>query len=436
MQCTKYVQGGDAKMLKGAFIGAMALMPLYGLDDYRCTDNSLSEVQAYKSASSFDEAFTQGKVEGDIRLAYINQNNHTTDPATKDDYATSIGGQLKYETAKFNNISAAASVFVSQKVSKLSGDRNKDELNGDFFDANKDSFAYLGEAYIDYGYKNFDLRIGRQKIDTPLNDRDDIRMLPNTFEAIMAGYGGIDDTVLIAGYINRWAGYDSGDDISKFKDVPGGVDANGNEKKGVYLAGVMNESIKNVALQAWYYGMDKVADVIYVDGIYGTEYDSGLSVEAGLQYANYAEKSSSTVDGNIIGGSLLIGYSGVSLSAAFNEAESSAGKSVILGFGGGPYFTSMEEMTVDSINDASARVFGAEVDFSKLVDGLSLAYAYGRFDGDAGTTKYEEDDLVLAYAWTDKSDFEISYADVRDKANSGADDTGYDRVLMRVNYYF
>jgi len=427
------------KIIKVSLLGALVAMPLFALSDYRCTEKNLCEIEAYKEVDSIDEAFAEGKAEGNIRLAYIDQDNHAAGAA--DTYGTSIGGQLKYETAKFNSVSLAAAAFVSQKISPLSGDKDKGELNGDFFGTDGDSFAYLGEAYVDYGYENFDLRLGRQKLDTPLNDRDDIRMLPNTFEALMAGYGGITDTILVAGYINRWAGYDSGDDISMFKDMPGGLDADGKAIKGVFLAGVMNESIENVELQAWYYDFDKTAGVLYTEAVYTAEYRSGLGVEAGIQYANYSEKSASAIEGDVYGGVISLGFEGVAFGVACNRVDAADGKSMILGYGGGPYFTSMEEWTIDGMNDGEAYVLGVEVDFSKmLLEGLGLAYAYGKFNGNEQTTadasKVEEHDLILSYAFAENTDLEVSYADVADKTNSGVNDTGYDRILARFNYYF
>jgi hypothetical protein len=93
------------------------------------------------------------------------------------------------------------------------------------------------------------------------------------------------------------------------------------------------------------------------------------------------------------------------------------------------------------MNDGEAYIWGAEVDFSKILfKGLSLAYAYGTFNGNAQTTaatsKVEEHDLILSCVFTERSDLEISYADVVDKANSGVNDTGYDRILLRANYTF
>lgn len=412
---------------------------LYALEDYRCTDTSLCEIDSHIEASSLSEAFSKGRISGQIRLAYINQDYHVTknpaDPDTVDDYATSLGGQLKFETAKLHHFSLGIAAYISQKVHDLSGDKSKGELNGDFFDENRDSFTYIGEAYIDYEYEHLSLRYGRQTLDTPLNDRDDIRMLPNTFEAVMLGYGGIEDTILIAGYISRWAGYDSGDDISKFKEIPGGTDADGNVLKGVYLAGIMNESLDDIELQVWYYDFDETAGIIYLDGMYGSEYESGLSAELGLQFAHYDEKSSSNFDGKVYGAILGVGYEVLSFSAAYNSIDSSTGNSIILGFGGGPYFTSMEEWTIDGINDGNAYVFGIELDLAKLVNSLSLFYAHGRFE-DENIQKVKEDDIILSYELNDATDLEISYANVNDESNSGVNDIGYDRLLVRANYNF
>ncbi len=418
------------KSLTG-FAVFISAMPLLAMHDYRCTDTCLCEEHHSLNVSSFDKAFEQGNVSGNIRVAYINQDN----AIGADSYATSIGGELKYETAKFYHTSFALSTFISQKVSPLSGDFDKDELNLDFFDSDGSSFAYLGEAYIDYNYKNFDVRIGRQKLDTPLNDRDDIRMVPNTFEAVTIGYGGIEDFVFMAGYITRWAGFDSGEDISAFKDIPGDISATGEHGSHAYLAGVMNSSVENLDLQAWYYDFDKLAGVLYADAVYESNYNDNIPLSLGLQYAHYHEKSSSMVEGNVYGVNFATGYNIFNISAAYNSVDTQNGKIIVIGHGGGPYFTSMEEMTIDAISNAQAYVVSADME---LFQNLTLSYAFGHFDGKDGLSdvEYEENDVILAYQFYEKLDVEASYADINDKKNSGSGDTGYKRGLVRLNYNF
>ncbi len=422
-------------MLKNnLFITLLLPFSLYALGDYRCTEHSLCESCSIDNVDSFDKAVSAGELTGHLRLAYIHQNDDA--PNTDATYATSIGGELKYETARYYNTSLALSTYVSQKVSPLSGDFNKGTLNLDFFNADGSSFAYLGEAYADYHNKGFDVRLGRQKLDTPLNDRDDIRMLPNTFEALTVGYGGIKDFVFVGGYIHRWAGFDSGDDISKFKDIPGDIAENGEHGSYVALLGVMNESFENIELQAWYYGFDKLTDVVYIDGVYEETYSNDTSASFGLQFADYSERDSSKVEGTVYGAMTSASYKPVTLTVAYNSViDSRTEENIVIGYGGGPYFSSMEEMTIDKINDAQAYV--ASIDLEPL-NGLVLSYAFGHFDGKvtAVDVEYEEHDVILTYQFYEKLDIEASYADIQDKKQSGADNAGYNRTLVRMNYNF
>ena len=416
------------------FITLLLPFSLYALGDYRCTEHSLCEACSIDNADSFDKAVSTGELTGHLRLAYIRQNDDA--PNTDATYATSIGGELKYETARYYNTSLAVATYISQKVSPASGDFNKGTLNPDFFNAEGSSFAYVGEAYVDYYNKAFNIRLGRQKLDTPLNDRDDIRMLPNTFEALTVGYGGIKDFVFVAGYIHRWAGFDSGDDISKFKDIPGDIAENGEHGSGVSLFGVMNESLENIELQAWYYGFDKLTDVVYIDGIYEDTYSDDMAASLGLQFADYSERDSSKVEGTVYGAMASASYKPLTLTLAYNSVvDNRTEENIVIGYGGGPYFSSMEEMTIDKINDAQAYV--ASIDLEPLND-LVLSYAFGHFDGKVAAVdvEYEEHDVILTYQFYERLDIEASYADIRDKKQSGADDAGYNRTLVRMNYNF
>ncbi|WP_457745400.1 OprD family outer membrane porin [Sulfurimonas sp.] len=402
----------------------------YAMHDYRCSAESLCEEHSSLSVNTLQEAFTNAKVDGHVRFAYITQDN----AATKDTYATAFGGELKFETARYLYTSVAVSTYISQKLNGLSGTVGNGDLNPDFFGANGESITYLGEAYIDYNHNKFDIRVGRQQLDTPLNDRDDIRMLPNTFEAVTLGYGGIKDFVFMAGYITKWAGYDSGDDISKFKLMPGDIAATGERGRYVTLAGVMNESIKNLELQVWYYGFDKLNDVVYADSLYNTKIEK-ISFEGGLQLSHYFERSSSEVDGTVYGATANVSYKNFSLGIALNKAHTTKSAGIILGYGGGPYYTSMEEMTIADISDVEAYVLSLGL---VVANDLEFSYAYGHFDGTqaSATTKYKENDFILNYSVNKKLDMELSFADVKDEVNSGINDTSYNRILFRVNYSF
>lgn len=385
------------------------------------------------SASSIDEAFATGKASGQIRGAYVNQDN----AIDTDTYGTSIGGILKYETAAWNDIKLGAAAYVSQKVNFATG--NGDKLNPDFFDENGKSFAYVGEAYVDYSANDITLRVGRQLIDTPLADTDDIRMHPNTFEAVIATYSGIEGTTLVGGYMTRWAGYDApqghNDSISEFQKFG----AN-HQSDGASVVGIMNESVENLALQGWYYNIDEVSDAIYTDATYVIPFSETMGLELSGQYAHFSEEKASGMDGSVYGIGAAFNVSALTLGAAYNKASNDEGKSVSNGFGGGPYMTSMEEWTIDGMNDAKAYQLSAELDMEGAgLEGLTLTALYGNFKSDTDGTKVTEFDLIATLELSEAITGDVSYAmidDQYDNADGSGGDVGYDRFLVRLNYNF
>lgn len=376
------------------------------------------------AADSFEEAFKNGELSGQARLAFIHN-----DPETgTSNYATAVGGRFKYETAMYENMQFGAAAYVSQKIALLSGDKGDNKLAGDFFDNDQNSFVYFGEAYLNYQRDAINFKIGRLAIDTPFADTDDIRMNQNTFEAAVISYSGIENTTLVGGYITRWAGIDSGDDISKFKKL---VD-NGD---GALALGVVNSSIENLELQGWIYDVDQLTRILYADGAFTTNADT-VELELAAQAGIFSEDAASGVDGEVIGLAAGATFGPGSVSFAYNRASNDAGKAVVNGFGGGPYFTSMEEMTIEGLTDARAYVLGLEMDFSHAgMPELGLSYAYGDFENGAGDEEYSEHDLIVTYAINDKADIEASYAYIDDDSSDPVDD-GFSRFLVRANYNF
>lgn len=395
---------------------------------YRNIMISLSAATVLNGAA-IDTAFKEGKISGQVRAAYINQDN----ALDADTYATSIGGILKYETATWNDIKLGIAGYTSQKIDFATG--NNESANNDFFGNNAKSYIYLGEAYIDYSTDDFALRVGRQQIDTPFAQTDDIRMLPNTFEAAFATYKVADEVTLLGGYLKRFAGYDSGNDISEFKKLDG-VDSN-----GALVLGVVNESVENLAVQGWYYGINNVTNILYTDATYSVALNESMGLEFAGQFGHFNETKNSGVEGNVYGIGVSFNVDMLTVGAASNVVSNNNGKTIVNGFGGGPYYTSMEEMTINGLEDARAYRLNAEIDMTKAgIEGLKLATLYGDFRGktqglDAKVTEF---DIVAGYTLNDNICADMSYAmiDDKNKNNNTATDGGYDRFLIRINYSF
>lgn len=382
------------------------------------------------NAASIDEAFVDGKASGQIRAAYVSQNNKVD----TDTYGTSIGGILKYETDSWNDIKLGVGAYLSQKLNFATGDFDEGKANPDLFGDDTKSYAYIGEGYIDYSANDIAVRIGRQLIDIPFADADDIRMHPNTFEAAIATYKGIDETTLVGGYITRWAGYDSGNDISKFKKLAP-------ESNGATVAGIMNESIENLELQGWYYGIDKLTNILYTDASYTIAFDETNELEFVGQFARFSEKNYSNVDGNIYGIGVNLNIGMLTLGTAYNEAFNSSGKHISSGFGNGPYVVDTDEVNLDDFEDVKAYQLNAQLDMEDVgLKDVTLIASYTNFKSAPTNMKVDEIDLIAMYRITEALNAEVNYVIVNDKNSNTSEDGlyngGYDRFLVRMNYNF
>jgi len=369
-------------------------------------------------------AFANGALSGQIRAGYINFNPKSFGATN---YTTALGGQLKYETARYYGFHIGAAFYTSHAISGLSGSKRRDKFNYEL--AGDNHYDTLAEAYIGYKYESFEINGGRILIDTPYADSDDIRMTPNTFEGVMATYGINDEFSLTAAYLTRWQGPDA-----ENYDF---VDLLGPNANGVAMA-ALTYATDNIEASLWYYGADKTADIFYGDIIANYEIREGLELVAGLQYAKQNERSHSGIEGTLYGAMAEVSFSGLSLSVAYDELHVGEFKEYFGGFGGGVAFVNVNETTagVIAVNQGVEAVkLAAVYDFSELgVNGFSAEYNYGDFEGKI-RGHFIEQNMILAYAHDEEWNIEAIYAHIHDEL-TGPEDEGFARFLVRANYNF
>lgn len=379
---------------------------------------SLLGVAETAAANSFDDAIKKGTTSGQFRLAYISLDPDVA--GAKTTTGAAFGGQIKFETAQWNHLQFAIAPYFSQKLDALTGDKVNGKQNGDLFDSNSDSFAYLGEAYLNYAFNDYSLRLGRQPLDTPFINGDDIRMFPNTFSGAWLNLAVNEALIVQAGVISDWAGFDSGGSQDKFKKA--GTD-------GVSAIGASYVMNGSTTVQAWHYNFSKKYRQNYLDASY-----QNADFEAAVQYSNYQETNASNVEGTVAGVILSYGMGPVTVAFAANQATNATGKSADLGLGGGNYYTSMDEMTIGGLTDASAQVFAIDYAVSEK---FAISFASGRFaDENKATTDTTENDIVLSYSVSDKLDLSFVHATVDNKANASDSGTNFSRQFAQVNYTF
>lgn len=188
----------------------------------------------------------------------------------------------------------------------------------------------------------------------------------------------------------------------------------------------------------WYNYIDEMCSIIYAEivGIYFSNNES-FHIDYGLQASIISEINNSNVDGNVYGGMLIFHYNNIFLGGAYNIVLVDEDKYITNGFGGGSYYTSLDEATISAISEAipgenakSVRV-GLGYEFKEdYLDGAVLELVYGKLYNGVGAI-YEKD-IILSYDYDEKLRFEATYT----KYDSSGDKNNFDRYLLRLDYNF
>lgn len=216
---------------------------------------------------SFVFAGEFGTFNGDFKSFYFSGNRDNR----QDREAFAVGGILKYTTPSIKNLSASVAFFSSHDLlqrgngntlrinnTQVVNDTSNIAGNSDLVLPNGSSINILGEAYIKYSIENTTLKIGRQRLNTPLVNDYYNRFLPNSFQAIYLQNKDIQNTTLTACAIKRWK-YKAKDE---FIDISNGLD------ETLYLIGVQNGSITDLNIQGWLSKLNNAFDTLYATSEY------------------------------------------------------------------------------------------------------------------------------------------------------------------------
>lgn len=349
--------------------------------------------------------------------------------------AYALGGHAHFDSKRWNGLSVGISAYA---VLNLGLKQNDTNLNPDFFDSNGNSFAQITEAYLDGKWGKTELKLGRQVLDTPHADSDDIRMMTNYFEAYTLRNTNIQDLSLNVGYIRQMAGWENGVDASTFVNL--GQTLGTDDISGVYYASASYDGVKDLSLSLWYYRYEDIATVLYAETGYVLHASAFLDVTFGLQYDSSRETGEALLgrqDANTFGASVefISERVGIHLLMAYNKDAGDTGASGI-NLGGGALFTSMEDQTLDAMGEAGeAWIVGLGYHFDAVgIEGLNAGVAYGRFTADnASAYDATEIDVVIEYSFNESFSLVSAYASTRFE-NQGMLD--YDQLRIVTNYNF
>jgi len=253
-----------------------------------------SDVGTYKSVlggtkpSFFDAEGAYGNAAANLEL--------TTDltkgvsAGVKGTYVTTLGLENNLVDNTWSNV---------HTISDSAGASFASELGGKKLD---DAF-FMGELWVAGTAFDTTLKVGRQSVDTPLAFTETWGIDQNTFEGAVLINQSIPDTTLVATYLGKhngssWDPKATGAPLAPgtLNDINlGGVQGGAAQAgitslngtfntfgtNGVYVAGLINNSIKPLTVSAWYYSLAQLADAMW--------FQADLNVGGILAGAQYTE---------------------------------------------------------------------------------------------------------------------------------------------------
>ncbi len=366
---------------------------------------AFSLMTTVNAAEDLSSMFTEGKVSGQIRSFYIDRDYMGAVETHRS--ATAIGGHLKFETADFHGLSVGAAFYTTNKV--LDG-LELDTFDPTLFGTGGDSYAMLGELYLQYTFGNTILKVGRQKLDTPMAGSDDARMLPNLFEAYVAINKDIPDTTLIAAHVTKFApgtfanAYNGGvlGATAGYTAIPGntaihqgeftdmGQWAVGQNTEGVSVLSATYTGVENLKLQLWdYYAWD-ILNAVYgqADFSWNCLLTDKVKPYAALQFIKEDDVGDSLTVGNVDafywGAKVGAKFGGANVYVAYSENDSDsssfANGALISPWGGMPAFTQGMVTRHQFLAGTDAWKVAGSYNWKDLGVNLSTTLYYAEFD--------------------------------------------------------
>ena len=354
-------------------------------------------------------------VDGYVRGTY-HSSDFKEDKVYQDD---AIGGKIHFETASTDGVSLGASYYGS---TKLLNDDNGGivPLRGEQGRA----YGIFGEVYLKYESENSMFKVGRQEIETPFAQSDDIGMVPNSFESLLFSNSGIENTTIFLGQVNKMAGVDA-EVIDRFTKVNG--------SNNMQFAGLIYEGIENLTLSGWYYRLKGglIDKITYIEANYENRFNRNYSYSLGFQHSkqNYHEGEDAKVSGGTL--RIISENLGLTLATAYTKVEGGEANS---GFGGGPFFSNSEYLIIDNVGaDGMAKWIGAELDGSRFgLQGLSVGVGKIILEK-SSKEKATEIDFVVSYRFNSAIDFHAIYSDLKAKS---VDEGEAKYLRLFANYNF
>jgi hypothetical protein len=341
------------------------------------------------------QAFEDTKFDVQLRSYLLDRDKYDD----SESYAWAVGGSAGLKTGYFRDRFA----FGMTGYASLPVDAPEDKDGTLLLAPGQEAYSVLGEAYVQARlWEGALLNVGRKTYDTPYLNRNDIRMTPNTFEAIaLQGVSGDGKDQAEWRY---GAGYfDEIKERNSDQFVSMAIDAGAEVERGVYSAGV-NYRKGDLSLGAIDYYSDDIINIVYGEARYTVPLAEKRQLRLAAQYSNQQAVGENLLQGadfsaDQVGIKAEFAFGGALLTAAYTTTGD--GTSMQAPWSGYPGYTSVQ---VEDFNRAGEDALLLRASYAfPAVPGLS-AYALWVSGSDPESpTEYSRDEYDLNLQWTPES---------------------------------
>ncbi|MDA7816602.1 OprD family porin [Sulfurimonas sp.] len=442
--------------------------------------NILLLVASMQASDSMETWLEDGKVNGNLRYYYIETQIDRPNGVDSSAHANAIGGQLGYTTGSLNGFRLGATfmttlgfalpnVVDASNIGRDNGVRKTGSASGNIA---QDGFSVIGEAFIEYKFKDLTTTYGRKVIKTPLIHAKDVRMLPSAVQGLFFDYKLNNNVKLGASYLTHFKQRTSdrytniiehvlGDDT---KTVTG-------SKSGEVIVASATYNDDNIDAKLYNYYADDFMNAVYVSLGFKNKISDNLSYKFDTQYIGqrsigHADDYMSTagsitggkeIDANLLAAKIGFNYKESGLSFAFSKVFSDSDKhdSLVTPWDGTPLLTNMitsnslfvsnygQGLKADSVYIGGSR--GVKVAYTQKYDftgvkGFKSSLAYLHIDNNNFAKNEDNYNAVVAYSYK-KYSLALKGIWVNHASSSAADGTvsQHDKLIQyRVigNYRF
>ncbi len=199
-------------------------------------------------------------------------------------------------------------------------------------DAVVEDAGWTSELWIAAAMGKTTAKIGRMQLDTPLAFSETWSVAANTFDAVVLINQDLPDTTLVGAWVGKSNGVDAANASASSADrdyiMRDGAKFGTFAVDGAYAVAVVNNSLKFLTAQAWYYNVVNVADAYWLQADWDCQLVKGAKV--GAQYANLSPKGAgvgvATTTNDSEAAAVKVAYNAIanlSVSAAYSKVNTS-----------------------------------------------------------------------------------------------------------------